>query len=106
MICRYYVVGTSVKHSFDTFGKDGPQNISSLRRYVKWHHPTWNMQIGDIVVLQEDNMVPTKWPLAKVVQVHEGCDKLVRVVSIKTATGIYKRPITKIALLLPNSESP
>ncbi len=50
-------------------------------------------------------MVPTKWPLAKVVQVHEGRDKLVRVVSIKTATGIYKRPITKIALLLP-SESP
>ncbi len=49
------------------------------------------MQIG---VLQEDNMVP---PLAKVVQVHEGRDKLVRVVSIKTATGIYKRPITKIA---------
>ena len=46
------------------------------------------MQIGDIVVLQEDNMVPTKWPLAKVVQVHEGRDKLVRVVSIKTVTKL------------------
>ncbi len=35
-------------------GKDGRQSF-----HVKWHHPTRNMQIGDV---QEDNMVPTKWP--------------------------------------------
>ena len=34
--------------------------ISSLRRYTKWHHPTRNVQVGDVVILKEDNMVPTK----------------------------------------------
>ena len=50
-------------------------------------------------------MVPTKWPFDKVIQTHTGKDGLVRVVTIKTATGTYKRPVTKIALLLP-SDSP
>ena len=53
-------------------------------------------------------MVPTKWPLAKVIQTHTGKDGLVRVVIIKTATGTYKRsrPVTKIALLLPSDSPP
>ena len=51
-------------------------------------------------------MVPTKWPLAKVIQTHTGKDGLVRVVTIKTATGTYKRPVIKIALLLPSDSPP
>ena len=69
-------------------------------------HPTRNVQVGDVIILQEDNMVPTKLPLAKVIQTHTGRDGLVRVVTIKTATGTYKRPVTKIALLLPSDSPP
>ena len=54
------------------------------------------------IVLQEDNLVPTKWPL--VVKAHVGNDKLVRVVTVKTSNGTYKRPVTKIAVLLPSQE--
>ncbi len=56
--------------------------------------------MGDVVILREDNLIPTKWPLARVVQVYLGRDDLVRVVSVKTAQGIYKRPVTKIAVVL------
>ena len=100
----YYVVGTYVKLLFTTSGRDG--HISSLRHYTQWHHPTRNVLVGDVVILQEDNMVPTKWPLAKVIQTHTRKDRLVRVVTIKTATGAYKRPVTKIALLLPSDSPP
>ena len=55
-------------------------------------------------MLQEDNLVPIKWPLARVVNVHAGNDELVRVVTVKTSHGTYKRPTTKIALLLPLQE--
>ena len=61
------------------------------------------MAVGDVVVLQEDGLVPAKWQLARVMKVHPGRDGIVRVASIKTSTGTYKRPVTKIALLLPNS---
>ena len=52
-------------------------------------------------MLQEDGLVPTKWPLARITQVHTGQDGHVRVVTVKTSTGEYKRPVTKVALLLP-----
>ena len=53
-----------------------------------------------MVLLQEESLVPTKWPLARVVQIHPGRDGLVRVATIKTKTGVYTRPVTKLALLM------
>ena len=77
--------------------------IASIRRLTKWQRPTKNLEIGDVVVIQEDNLVPTKWPLARVVKTHVGNDKLVRV-TVKTSNGTYKRPVTKMAVLLPSQE--
>ncbi len=71
-----------------------------MNKFTKWCHPQRNVSVGDVVILREDNLIPTKWPLARVVQVYPGRDDLVRVVSVKTAQGIYKRPVTKIAVVL------
>lgn len=76
--------------------------ISSLRHFAKWHHPSKNLNVGDVVVLHEDNVIPTKWPLARIVKVCAGKDGLVRVVTVKKCSGIYTRPITKVALLSPS----
>ena len=49
---------------------------TSLNKFTKWHYPTRNLHVGDLVVLQDDGMVPTKrsimgkmawseWPLWK-----------------------------------------
>lgn len=75
--------------------------MTTLRSFGKWHHPTRNLQVDDIVLLREDNTTPMKWPLARVIEVHPGSDGLVRVVSVKANSSVYKRPITKVALLLP-----
>ena len=71
-----------------------------LNKFNKWQHPSRNLQVGNVVVLQEDNVAPTRWPIAKVEQVHCRRDGLVQVAVVKTAKGTYKRPITKLALLL------
>jgi hypothetical protein len=81
-------------------GRPG-EYIDIMRRFTKWHHPSRNLQVGDIVLLQEDNLIPTKWPLGRIVTTYPGKDNLVTVVTIKTSRGVYKRPVTKIALLLP-----
>ena len=48
--------------------------------------PLRNVKVGhNIVVLQEDNLIPTKWPLARVMHVHPGKDGLVCVVTVKTS---------------------
>ena len=75
--------------------------FASLRKFTKWHHSTRNAQVGDVVLLREDGLVPAKWPLGKIAGIHPGKDNIVRVVTVKTATGTYKRPVTKVASLLP-----
>ena len=72
-----------------------------LNKYTKWPHKSRNVSVGDIVVLRDVTLFPTSWPLARVIDVHPGKDNLIRVVTVKTSKGIYKRPVTKIVVVLP-----
>ncbi len=76
--------------------------FTSLRSFTKWHHWSRNAQVGDVVPLKEDGLVPTKGPLARIEYVNPWRDGVVQVVSIRTANGVYKRPVTKVALLIPS----
>ena len=97
LLKRWYLCQSIVRHFWKRWSDEC---LSSLRRHNKWKFPSRNIQVGDIVILQEDNFIPTKWPLARVTHVHPGIDGIVRVATVKTSTGVYKRPITKLALLL------
>ena len=57
-------------------------------------------------MLLKDGIVPTQWPLARVDEVFPGKDGLVRVAMVRTTKGVYKRPLSKIALLLPSDSHP
>nr|XP_041631969.1 uncharacterized protein LOC121502441 [Drosophila kikkawai] len=73
--------------------------LTSLHERTKWHLETENLKIDTLVVLKEPNLPPSKWILGRISEVHAGSDDKVRVVTVKTAHGFYKRPITKIAVL-------
>ena len=72
--------------------------LISLWRYSKWRKPVKNFEVGDLVVLREDNTMPTQWPIARVVETHHGQDELVRVVKLRTKNGTNTRPVIKVAL--------
>ena len=44
----------------------------------KWQKETPPVQVGDIVLVSEDNTSRGRWPLARVEEVHPGKDGLVR----------------------------
>ena len=47
--------------------------LASLRMFAKWNKPQGNLQKGDVVVMHKDNiMVPTKWPLGRVIEAFTG----------------------------------
>ena len=98
LLRRWNLCQTLTRHFWKRWSGD---YFASLRKFSKWHSPTRNAKVGDVVLLKEDGLVPTKWPMAKIVSVHPGKDKIVRVVTVKTAAGTYTRPVTKTALLLP-----
>jgi hypothetical protein len=54
-----------------------------------------NVTIGDLVLLNDDNLSTLVWKEAVINDLHAGKDGHTRVVTVRTATGIFKRPITK-----------
>ncbi|XP_062540881.1 uncharacterized protein LOC134208939 [Armigeres subalbatus] len=54
---------------------------------------------GRMVILVDEMVPTTRWPLARITEVHPGRDRLNRVVSLRTAKGVIIRPITRICLL-------
>ena len=74
--------------------------LTTLNKFHKWNRKSRNLMIGDVVLIIEKNPFTNKWPLGQIVDTHPGRDGHVRVVTIKTANGVYKRPVTKVALLL------
>ena len=79
--------------------------VTHISRFTKWQYPSRNMQVGDLVVVREDSPITNKWPLARVIGIYPGQDDKVRVATIKTANGVYTRPVVKLALLLPNESN-
>jgi hypothetical protein len=73
--------------------------LTQLQRRSKWNIPTKNIKKDDIVLVKEDNLPPGKWALGRVEKVHPGSDGYVRVTTIKTQTGTFKRPILKLSPL-------
>lgn len=55
--------------------------------------------LEQIFILKEDNAPPLSWPLGRIQEIHPGDDGIARVATIRTANGIYKRPITRLCLL-------
>lgn len=79
--------------------------LNMLINRSKWLKPERNIQIGDLVIVKEDNVPPMKWKLGRIEEVFPNKeDNLVRSVVVRTAAGVYKRPIVKLGLLLPFEE--
>ena len=80
--------------------------VSSLQERGRWNSEKDNLKLGDIVYITDDNIPPLQWPIGRVIYVYSGPDKFVRVVKVKTATGIYYRAVHKLRkMLLPQPES-
>lgn len=101
LLRRWQLCQNIVHHFWSRWSKE---YVVSLSKYTKWPCRSRNASIGDVVILRDENLFPMNWPLARVIDVHLGKDNLVRVVTIKTERGVYKRPITKIVVLIPADE--
>ena len=74
--------------------------LSRLQQRPKWQQPTNNIEVGDLVLLKEEHIKPSNWPLARIIETHPGKDSKTRVVTLKCKDNLkFKRPITKICKL-------
>ncbi|XP_011859397.1 PREDICTED: uncharacterized protein LOC105556896 [Vollenhovia emeryi] len=72
--------------------------LSACQQRSKWKTlKRETIRAGQLVMLKEDEAMPYKWTMARVLETHPGVDGVVRAVTLRTAKGQYKRPIVKLA---------
>ncbi|XP_055622489.1 uncharacterized protein LOC129773996 [Toxorhynchites rutilus septentrionalis] len=80
--------------------------LSGLHPRTKWTRLRENISIGTMVLLKDENLPPLKWRLGRVTQIIRGDDGNVRVVSVRTQDGEYRRAITKVCVLPVQQPAP
>ncbi|XP_070528258.1 uncharacterized protein [Cardiocondyla obscurior] len=77
--------------------------LHSLAHRPKWTKQSEEIQVGRLCLLRSEATPPTRWPLARVVELIPGSDGPIRVVRVRTATNELIRPVNKL-VLIPASE--
>ena len=74
--------------------------LHTLQQRGKWRKPVANLEVGDKVLIIDPSLLRHgRWPIGRIEQIHPGRDALVRVVTVRTSSGTYTRPVTKLCPL-------
>lgn len=73
--------------------------LHTLQQRSKWLNDTDAPIIGTLVLIKNDNAPPLKWEMGRILQVHPGIDKIVRVATVKVQRGTITRPLVKLCPL-------
>ena len=73
--------------------------VPTLQERAKWTKPHRSLEIGDLVLIADENVRRRKWPLGRVTEVFHGRDQYVRLAKIQTSSTILTRPVTKLYFL-------
>lgn len=79
--------------------------LHTLQQRSRWNKQNNNVKIGDLALIIEENLPPMSWRLGRIVKLHSGDDKIVRVVTLKVQGGETKRSVSKLCVLPLDSET-
>ncbi|XP_033229696.1 uncharacterized protein LOC117181241 [Belonocnema kinseyi] len=67
--------------------------LNELTVRSKWCSNSAAITVAKLVLLKDENLPPLQWNMGRIVSTHPGPDNIVRVVTVKTTSGLYKRCI-------------
>lgn len=70
-----------------------------LHKGFKWEFPERNIAVDDLISARHEHFSPNSCKIGRVVKTYPGSNVHVRVVDIRTANTVVKRPITKLVVL-------
>ena len=79
--------------------------IPTLQMRTKWTKKSMNLSQGDVVLLQEDNVSRSDWPLGIVVDTETDSHGLVRTVQLRSKGKLLRRPIHNCVLLIRKDDN-
>lgn len=73
--------------------------LTTLQQRSKWTTRTPNINVGDMVVIVDNQSPPLSWRLGRVITLYPGPDGVVRVAQVFTRMGNITRPVVKLVPL-------
>lgn len=84
----------------DLWKRFSHEYLHTLQQRSKWHNKaSIDILPGTLVLVKDNNLPPLKWLMGRIVETHPGTDGVVRVATLRTASGILKRPLVKLCPL-------
>ncbi|XP_066597121.1 uncharacterized protein [Prorops nasuta] len=102
-LSRYQLLSRLQQHFWKKWSRE---YLHHLQERNKWKGPTTNFRVGQLVVINDERLPPSKWSLGRIIEVHPGDDGLVRVATVKTSTSTLKRPIVRLSPLPQEDDDP
>lgn len=99
VLSKYLHLQQIVQHFWSRWMKE---YISQLQIRAKWKtNCTSLLKPGLLVLVKEDGLPSLKWRIGRITRLFPGSDGIVRNVILKTASGSYQRPVSKLSVI-PN----
>ena len=95
-LSRWQLAQKMQQHFWRLWARD---YLNTLQTRGKWTRGQPSIKTGDLCLIKNELQPSSRWPLARVMQVHQGTDGPVHVATLKTALSEFNRPIYKIILL-------
>ncbi|XP_065080890.1 uncharacterized protein LOC135703571 [Ochlerotatus camptorhynchus] len=73
--------------------------LPDITRRTKWFVDSKPIDRGDVVIIVDSNLPRNSWPKGRVIATQPGKDGRIRSATVRTSTGIYDRPVAKLAVL-------
>lgn len=74
--------------------------LPEITRRTKWHSPCSRpLKVGDIVIITDPKLPRNCWPRGKIISTRPSKDGEVRSATVRTSSGVYERPVVKLAVL-------
>lgn len=89
-----------ISHIIQVFWKRWSADyLNTLVQRSKSQKISDNLKCGDIVLIASDQFTSQKWPLGKITETLPGKDGVLRVAKVKTSSGEFIRPVSKLVVL-------
>ncbi|XP_045023327.1 uncharacterized protein LOC123467493 [Daphnia magna] len=80
--------------------------IPNLIERQKWFRQTQRLEVGDEVIIIDENHRRGEWPVGIVIETFPDKEGVVRKAVVKTKTGEYLRPVIKLCVISENNLQP
>lgn len=73
--------------------------LPELTRRTKWCLPSQPLAVGCLVFICDPDLSRSQWKRGRVIELRSSKDGVARSAMVRTSTGVYHRPVSKLAVL-------